>query len=349
MSLQSVRVGLIGYGYAGKTFHAPLIATTPGFAFTHVSSSNAAKVHEDWPDVQVLPTPDALIECQDIDLVVVATPNNTHFPLAQKALLAGKHVVVDKPFTLTLNEAKRLDELAKEQGLLLSVFHNRRWDSDFLTVKALLEKQTLGQLAYFESHFDRYRPEVRQRWREQGGEGSGIWYDLGPHLLDQALCLFGQPEDITLDTALLRPEAQAVDYFHAALRYPGHRVVLHASMLAAAESPRFILHGTSGSFIKYGLDPQEEHLKAGKKPTEVDWGVDKRDGVITTLQDDGALLSENIATLPGNYPAFYHAVFHAIVGKGDNPVKAEEAIHVMALIELGLNSAREKKTVRVSL
>ncbi|GHK51188.1 hypothetical protein KPZU09_09240 [Klebsiella pneumoniae] len=181
----AIRVGLVGFGYASKTFHAPLIGGTPGMALKAVASSDADKVHADWPGVKVMSAPGDLLDDPDIDLVVIATPNDTHFPLAKAALEAGKHVVVDKPFTVTLSQARELESLAKHCGRILSVFHNRRWDSDFLTVSALINEGQLGEVCYFKSHFDRFRPQVRQRWREQAGPGSGIWYDLAPHLLDR--------------------------------------------------------------------------------------------------------------------------------------------------------------------
>ncbi len=215
----NIRVGLIGYGYASKTFHAPLIAGTPGLELAVISSSDETKVKADWPTVTVVSEPKHLFNDPNIDLIVIPTPNDTHFPLAKAALEAGKHVVVDKPFTVTLSQARELEALAKSLGRVLSVFHNRRWDSDFLTLKGLLAEGVLGEIAYFESHFDRFRPQVRDRWREQGGPGSGIWYDLAPHLLDQAITLFGLPVSMTVDLAQLRPGAQSTDYFHAILSY----------------------------------------------------------------------------------------------------------------------------------
>lgn len=339
-----LRVGLMGYGFASKTFHAPLIAGTPDVELAAVSSSDAAKVHADWPQVAVVADPQALLHDPSLQLIVIPTPNDTHFPLAKAALNAGKHVVVDKPFTVTLSQARELDALAKAKGLLLSVFHNRRWDSDFLTLKQLLNDGTLGEVRYFESHFDRFRPEVRQRWREMKGPGSGIWYDLGPHLLDQALQLFGAPVAINVDMAEIRPGAQTTDYFHATLTYPQRRIVLHASMLVAAESPRYVVHGTRGSYVKYGLDPQEDRLKAGDFPPNEEWGYDMRDGVLTLAEGDG-VKEETLMTQPGNYPAYYAAVRDAISGRGNNPVTAQEAIQVMELIELGLQSADKRQTL----
>ncbi|WP_416412590.1 oxidoreductase [Pantoea sp. App145] len=339
-----LRVGLIGYGFASKTFHAPLIAGTPDVELAAVSSSDATKVHADWPSVQVVADPQTLLDDPTLHLIVIPTPNDTHFPLAKAALNAGKHVVVDKPFTVTLSQARELDALAKAKGLLLSVFHNRRWDSDFLTLKSLLADGSLGEVRYLESHFDRFRPEVRQRWREMKGPGSGIWFDLGPHVLDQALQLFGAPVAINVDMAELRTGAQTTDYFHATLTYPQRRVVLHASMLAAAESARFIVHGTRGSYVKFGLDPQEDRLKAGERPPKEEWGYDMRDGVLT-LADGDVMVEKALLTLPGNYPAYYAAVRDAIAGTGVNPVTAEEAIQVMELIELGLQSAEQRQTM----
>ncbi|MDU7389278.1 oxidoreductase [Atlantibacter hermannii] len=340
----NIRVGLIGYGYASKTFHAPLIVGTPGMTLSAVSSSDASKVHADWPNVTVVSDPKQLFNDPSLDLIVIPTPNDTHFPLARAAMEAGKHVVVDKPFTVTLSQARELEAMAKSRGLVLSVFHNRRWDSDFLTLKGLIAEGKLGEVSYFESHFDRYRPQVRNRWREQAGPGSGIWYDLGPHLIDQALVLFGVPVSITVDMAQLRPDAQTTDYFHAVLTYPQRRVVLHSTMLAAAESARYIVHGTRGSYVKFGLDPQEDRLKAGERPPQEDWGYDMRDGVLTLAVGD-ELDAQTLLTVPGNYPAYYAAIRDALNGQGENPVPASQAIRVMELIELGIESAKHRSTL----
>lgn len=344
---ETLRVGLVGYGYASKTFHAPLIAGTPGLELAAVVSSDAGKVHADWPALPVVSEPQALFNDPTLDLIVIPTPNDTHYPLAQQALAAGKHVVVDKPFTVTLSQAHALQQQAQQRGLLLSVFHNRRWDSDFLTLKTLLQEGSLGEVVYFESHFDRFRPQVRQRWREQGGAGSGIWYDLGPHLIDQALQLFGKPQTLFVDLGQLRPGSQSVDYFHALLQYGKRRVVLHGSMLAAAEGPRYVVHGTQGSYIKYGLDPQEDRLKAGDRLPQADWGYDMRDGVVTLSRDD-VLAEQPLLTLPGNYPAYYAAIRDAINGDGVNPVPAAEAIAVMEMIELGIESDKQQAALPVS-
>ena len=343
----AIRVGLIGYGYASKTFHAPLISGTPGMTLAAVSSSDEKKVLADWPTVQVVAAPQALFSDPNIDLVAIPTPNDTHFPLAKAALEAGKHVVVDKPFTVTLSQARELEAIAKSEGRLLSVFHNRRWDSDFLTVKSLINEGLLGEVGYFESHFDRYRPQVRQRWREQGGPGSGIWYDLAPHLLDQVVNLFGLPVSMQVDLAQLRPGSQSTDYFHAVLAWPQRRVVLHGTLVAAAETARFIIHGSRGSYVKYGLDPQEERLKSGERLPQEDWGYDMRDGLLTRAEGE-EITEASWLTLPGNYPAYYAAIRDALNGVGVNPVPASQAIQIMELIELGLESARHRATLSLN-
>ena len=344
-------VGLVGYGYAGKTFHAPLIAAVPALTLAAVASSDAAKVRADWPGMAVHADPQALVARADVDLVVIATPNDSHHPLARAALLAGKHVVVDKPFTVTLAQARELDALARERGRVLSVFHNRRWDGDFLSVARLLREGALGRVVEMESRFDRFRPEVKARWREGAGPGSGLWYDLGPHLVDQALRLFGAPQGITLDRASLRDGAVADDWFRATLRYERLRVLLHAGTLVAS-GPRFVLHGTRGSFVKDGLDTQEDVLKLGARPrwpAPAGWGVDRGRATLVTRADDGALAGADVALEAGDYMAYYAAVAAAVRGEGANPVPAGEAIEVMALIEAGIESDRARREVEVGL
>jgi len=341
-----LRVGLIGYGYAGKTFHAPLVAAVPALELAAVASSDAAKVHADWPGVAVHASPAELIARDDIDLVVIATPNDTHHPLARDALRAGRHVVVDKPFTVRLDDARELVALARERGRLLSVFHNRRFDGDFLTLKRLLADGALGRVIDVASRHDRWRPEVRQRWRESGGPGAGLWFDLGPHLVDQALQLFGPPRAIALERALVRDGALADDWFHASLRYDSLHVHLRASMLAAASAPRWTLHGTGGSFVKDGLDAQEDALKAGVRPSwpaRADWGVDPGRAAIVTRAADGTAVETPVVLERGAHQAYFAAVAAAIRGEAPNPVPPQEALAVMELIELGIASAAERR------
>lgn len=341
-----LRTALLGYGYAGKTFHAPLIDATPGLALHCIGSSAADKVHADWPAVTVVDSMLQAAQQPDIDLVVIATPNDTHAALADAALRAGKHVVVDKPFTLTLDEAKALGELAQRHGRLLSVFHNRRWDSDFLTLQQLLQAGTLGDIVSFESRFDRFRPEVRQRWREQAGLGGGLWYDLGPHLVDQALQLFGRPWALSAAFTRQREHAEIVDWFHVRLDYGRLQVQLSASMLVAGGCPRFSVHGTRGSWIKYGLDPQEERLKQGGRPGGAGWGQDLLPGSLYP-GDGGETMA--VAGLPGDYRCYYAAIAGAIAGYQPNPVPASQAIAVMEIIELAQLSASKGSVIKLPL
>ncbi|MCC5903576.1 MAG: oxidoreductase [Halomonas sp.] len=340
-----INVGLVGYGFASKTFHAPLIQATEGLDLVAVSSSDASKVQADL-DVEVESQALALCKRDDLDLIVIPTPNDTHFALAKAALMAGKHVVVDKPFTVTLSEAKQLKALAVDKERLVSVFHNRRWDSDFLTVKALLEAGTLGRVTGFESRFDRFRPEVRDRWREKATPGGGIWYDLGPHLLDQACELFGMPNAILLDLGARREAAKADDDFLALLEYDGCRVSLSAGTLVAEPTPRFRIHGTQGSYTKYGLDPQEDRLKAGETPTSA-WGEDTA-GTLMLREGEAeaaSLIRHEHPSQPGDYLAYYQGVATAIRDHSALPVDIEDALRSMALLEAGLDSHRQRRWI----
>ena len=343
---QALNIGIIGYGYASRTFHAPLISSVPGLHLSAIVSRDTHKVQHDWPGVTVYADTATLCARPDIDIVVIPTPNETHYPLASLALAAGKHVVVDKPFTLTLDEARALHDQSEKAGVVLSVFHNRRWDADFITLRALIASGELGRIVQFESRFDRYRPEVRARWREQGGPGSGLWYDLGPHLLDQALTLFGMPNAMSLDLVEQRNQAQANDYFHARLHYGAMRVLLSASTLALEPGARFTVYGTQGSVVKHGLDTQENWLKAGLRPPMPDWGRDECPANLTLWRNEHTL-QHPLHMLPGNYPAYYSALRDAVHGTGVNPVPPEDAIQVMALIELGARSACELRTLNL--
>jgi predicted dehydrogenase len=339
-----IRVGLIGFGYAGRTFHAPLIGATEGIALAAVASSQPEAVRAALGDVAVVATPEALIARDDIDVIVVASPNNSHAPLAIAALEAGKHVVVEKPFALSLDEAREVVAAAERAGRLLSVFHNRRWDGDFLSVKAAIDRGDIGAVVHFESHFDRFRPAVRDRWRERDTPGGGIWYDLGPHLIDQALQLFGLPEAIEASLATLRPNGQAHDWAHAILHYPTRRVILHASMLVAGGSARFTVHGTAGSLVKPGADQQEAQLLAGIVPGAPGWGADA-DALV--LHDGEG--SRHVSPLPGDQRGFYRGLVAAIRGEGPNPVPPVEALAVMALIEAGIRSSDERRWIGIDM
>ncbi|HYD36496.1 MAG TPA: Gfo/Idh/MocA family oxidoreductase, partial [Allosphingosinicella sp.] len=297
----TLRVALLGRGMAGTIFHAPLIRAVPAFELAAIAGAADGA---------------AAIASPDIDLVVIATPNPTHYPLAAAALEAGKHVVVDKPFAVTLAEADALIALATTKGRMLTVFHNRRWDGDFLTVRRLVESGALGEIGLFEAHWDRFRPRPRTGWREQPVAGSGLLWDLGPHLVDQALVLFGVPDSVSGEVAIQREGGKADDYFELVLRYGAMRTRLAASSLIAEPRPRFSIHGTKASFVKYGLDPQEAALKREATALDPDSGRGDPpcDGVLTRA--DGG--REPVATLPGRYLAFYEGVAAAI-GEGAPP------------------------------
>jgi predicted dehydrogenase len=350
-----IRVGLIGFGYAGRTFHAPLIRATDGLRLVAVASSDPAKVHAALgPDVTVSSARE-LIARADLQLVVVATPNETHRPLAIAALTAGRHVVVDKPFALNVAEATDMIAAAARASRLLTVFHNRRWDSGFLTLKRSLREGRVGRPVEFVAHFDRFRPNVRERWRESGQPGAGLWMDLGPHLIDHAVQLFGPPAAITLVTAMLRDGALSDDWFGATLRWgegPQSKLLarLHASTVAARPGPHLALHGTEGSFVVEALDSQEDALKnladrhAIRSPK---WGQVDGSGQLFRPVDSAA----RAVSMPldnGSYPAFYAELRDALNGAGANPVPAGEALAVQELLDAGLASARERREVLVS-
>lgn len=332
----SIRVGLIGYGFAGRTFHAPLIQAVKGLELTHVSSRNRAAVLSDLPDVIVCAEPERVATHKDVDLVVIASPNESHFPLAAAALDAGKHVVVDKPFTVTLAEARSLVQMAKEKERLLSVFHNRRWESESLAAQAVLESGVLGEVSHFEAHIDRFRPAVRQRWREDAGPGAGLWFDLGPHLIDEALQLFGLPESINASLATLRKGGQTDDWAHVQLNYAGAKVILHTSLLVSAGGPRSALHGTLGSWMKYGADVQEKQLIAGIRPGSPEFGVDPDPGI---LVDGGTGRRTELPAPIGDESKYYSGVRDALWGKAPNPVPPMKALAVMAVLEQSFESA----------
>ncbi|NII53005.1 oxidoreductase [Luteibacter sp. SG786] len=341
--MQPIRTGLIGYGTAGAVFHAPLIAAASGLRLTAIASRRADEIARDFPEAKAYENPQSLIDDPDIELVVVATPNETHAALARAALEAGKHVVVDKPFTLDAREAEALIALADAAGRKLSVFHNRRWDSDFLTVRRLVDDGRLGEIAYYEAHFDRFRPEIKQGWRETEAPGAGLLYDLGAHLIDQALVLFGLPHAVTADVARQRAAARADDYFHVVLDYGRRRAVLHASVLVRDPGPRYLVHGDGGSFVKYGIDSQEAALREGRRPGGEGWGED--DPALFGRFTDADGTAATIDSLPGRYTAYYDGIAASISDGAPLPVEAREARDVIRIIEAAQISARERRTI----
>jgi predicted dehydrogenase len=340
-----IQVAVVGYGLAGKVFHAPLIAATPGLHLKTIVSSAPEKVRADWPEVGVAATLPEMLDDPAIRLVVIATPDHLHAEQALAALAKGNHIVVDKPLAPSLAEARQIVARAAATGQLLTVFQNRRWDSDFLTLKRLIAENALGEIVQFESHFDRLRPASNHRWKDH--RAAGLWQDLGPHLVDQALQLFGLPSGVYADLTTQRENGAAPDYAHVLLRYPHRRVILHMSQSVHASGLRFAVHGTTGSYIKHGLDPQEDQSKAGMKPLDDCWGVDDSPGLLTRIAPEGSALETTIPSARGDYPAFYAQVRDAICNGGPPPVTPAEAVDVMTIIEAGKISAAEGREVLI--
>ncbi len=333
---------LIGYGSVAEKMHAPLIEACPDLDLVAVVERNSNKCERKFPKVQTFRSLESLLEADLADLICITTPNEFHFPMAKQCLLAGKHVVVDKPVTIHSWEAEELGQIAKEKGLLCSVFQNRRFDGDFRTLQKLVAEDTLGRLVYLESHFDRFRPQVSENWREAEVPGNGITYDLGAHLIDQAMLLFGKPETIFADIQKQRSNAVADDYFDILLFYKGLKARVTAGMLVQAPTPKFLLLGEKGSYEKFHLDVQEQAFKDGAKPGAPGWGVDPPerwgkiflDGEVTPLQ-----------TVDGDYRIFYQNIADVIL-KGEAPkVTLDQAISVLKLIEAAQISSKEGRKI----
>lgn len=346
-----ISVGLIGYGMAGRTFHAPVIQSVPALRLKKVVERHTNEARQRYPWVEVVPDAATLLQDEEIKLVVIATPNISHFDLARQSLQANKHVVVEKPFTITSGQAQELIDLSRRQQRVISVNHNRRWDGDFQTVKKLLEGRLLGRLVEYESHFNRFRNYPKPAaWREEEGAGSGILFDLGSHLIDQAQVLFGVPQMITADIRAQRDFAKTDDSFELILHYDDLKVTLKAGMLVREQSPRFILHGTEGSFVKHGVDPQEEALKRGFTPSESNWGNEPVERWGTLITQVGGLEFEGrVKTLAGCYQSFYQNIVDVISGHAELAVKPEEAMSTIRIIELAIESNEQKRTIHCSL
>lgn len=327
-----LHIAVIGYGLGGRVFHAPYISAVEGLHLAAIVSSRKDEIAKTYPYVAVHNDPAAVFADPTIDAVVISTPNDSHAKLASQALDAGKHVVIDKPFAATAAEAEALMKKAKDR--ILTVFHNRRWDGDFLTLKELLRQGALGEVAYVETHFDLYRPAVSQRWRETPGPSSGAWYDLGSHLVDQILTLFGMPLGLTADLSILRKGGITNDYFRVLLRYERLRVILSGNYLARNDQ-RWVVHGSKASYVKWGLDPQQDQLSSGVAIGDPDFGVDRRPG--TLVMPDGSAYTP--APRRGNYCAFYERFRDSMRGVAPVPVTAGEALAVMKLLARAEESA----------
>lgn len=344
-----VQTGLASFGMSGKVFHAPLLHVHPQFNLKSVVERSRNEASRTYPDIHTLRSFDELLKDDNIELIIVNTPDNTHFDLALKALEAGKNVIVEKPFTQTIEQGEKLIELAEKKNLVLSVFQNRRWDGDFLTVREIIEKELLGRLVEFESHFDRYRNFIQQgTWKEDPETGTGTLFNLGSHMIDQALSLFGMPEAVHADIRAMRTGGKVDDSYDLKLYYPKVRVTLKASYLVREAGPRYILHGTTGSFLKYGIDPQEEALKAEKPIQSPDWGRDPESywGTLNT-ENNGLHFKGKIETFPGNYLGYYDNIFDVLRNSKPLQVKAEEALNVIKIINASFLSNNTRKAIEL--
>ena len=340
-----IDVGVVGFGLGGRAFHAPIIHAVPGLRLAAIVERSRSSAREIYPDAKIVRDIEELLAIKSISLVAIATPNETHFPFAKRCLEAGRHVVADKPFTSTLAEALELVALARKHDRVLTVYQDRRFDGDFRTVQELLARGSLGKIVRFESAFDRCRPQIRTNsWKEKPAPGSGVYFDLGPHLVDQALQLFGPPEHVLADIRIEREGSLTEDAFDVTLYYKnGLRAILTASMLAPDPRPHYRIQGTRGAYVKHTLDPQEALLRADHPATGDDWGVEpERDWGTMTLWGDGELAHAKVPTLRGDYRDFYAQVRDAIEGRAIPPVTPEQALRLMYTLELCVESSRKR-------
>ncbi len=364
--MSTIRTAVIGYGLAGRIFHAPFVSAIPGLELAAiVTNSRREQALRDFPAAKVVPTPEELFADPSLDLIVIGTPNDTHFDLASRALAAGKHVVLDKPFTNDAPSSRNLVELSRTHNRVLAPFHNRRFDNDFLTVSKLISEGTLGRINQVISHYDRFRPLPRPNtWKEVGTAGGGILYDLGPHLVDQPLALFGAPQHITASVRRDRDQTDINDAFSIVLHYnrpDGHHLLYecHATMLAADPAPRFRVHGTHGSYTKYGLDPQEAALLGGAKPPRLDdptaptWLPEPESAwgkliLATERTEPVQLKTEAYPSVTGDYRRFYVQVRDAILGTAPLAIPTEDGYRAIRLLDLALQSSHERRTLEVT-
>jgi scyllo-inositol 2-dehydrogenase (NADP+) len=346
-----IDVGLIGFGLAGRSFHAPVIHAVPGLRLAAIVQRSGNEAASLYPDACIVRSVEELLAISDIRLVVIATPNDTHCCIARQCMDAGRDVVVDKPLAPTLEEALELAEFAHQRGRLLTVYHNRRFDGDFQAIRQLVASGRLGRIVRFESNYDRFRPHLKANaWRERSGSGTGVFMDLAPHLIDHALVLFGLPEGVTADIRLEREQAIVDDSFDLTLHYTGGlRALLRATMLAPTTRPRFILHGTSGAYVKHAFDLQEPILRAGRipwneMPNEAE--QEANSGVLTLVNAEGsATLQERVRSAPSDYRSYYANVRDVMLGTATPLVTVEHALNVMRVLEVARESSAHRCTV----
>ena len=349
MTSKPISTALLSYGMSGLVFHGPLLKVHPGFSLSTIVQRKSSIPPALFPKVKIVQQVDEVIQDPSIELVVVNTPNETHYEFSRKALEAGKHIIVEKPFTVTTKEADELIALAKSKKKVLTVFQSRRWDGDFLTVKKVIEGKLVGKLVEFEAHYDRFRNYIEPNtWKEERASGTGILYNLGSHMLDQILVLFGMPVEVDARVGVQRPSGQVDDFYDIRLQYNGFHAIIKSSYLVREQGPRYILHGTEGSFTKYGTDLQEQALKDGDVPGSPGWAVEPKEfwGKLNTTLG-GVHMEGNIETIPGNYPGFYKNVYEAIRENKPLEVKPEEARDVIKLIEACYESNRLHQAIKL--
>jgi scyllo-inositol 2-dehydrogenase (NADP+) len=345
MSQRILQVGLIGFGLSGRYFHAPFLSVNPRFRLKTVVERSKNEAQQFDTAIANVRSVEELLADDSIDLVFICTPNDTHYTYAKAALESGKHVVIEKPFANTEAEARELTELAAHKGLLATAYQNRRWDSDFLTLKKIIDDGTIGQVVEFESRYDRYRPvPVTNTWKEQQVDGGGNLYNLGPHLVDQALALFGKPEGVSAEIKTLREGSLIDDFFAIRLHYPDKSVLVKSSLMVYDNSLRYTLHGTLGSYVKTGLDVQEETLRQGTLPDTTPWGEEppERWGQLYSEQQTGTYQS-----LPGNYMPFYDNLYDVIVHGAVPAVQPEEVLLTTRVLDLAQRSSSDGRVLAV--
>lgn len=346
--MQKIKTALLSYGMSGKVFHAPFLELHEGFELIGSWERSKQLIQLDYPNVKSYATLEEVLQ-SDANLIIVNTPVGTHFQYARQVLLAGKHAVVEKAFTTTVAEAQELADLAKEKGLKLSVFQNRRWDSDLKTVQQIVTSKVLGEIVEAEFHFDRYNPILSPKvHKETANAGAGILKDLGPHIIDQALYLFGFPQSVFADIRITRENSLVDDWIDILLFYPDLRVRLKAGFFVKEANPAYVIHGKKGSFLKSRGDVQEDELKLGKKPNLISWGKEAPgyEGLLHT-EVDNKVVKERIPTLQGNYYDFFDGVYKSIVNDIKEPVTAHEGMQVMQIIEAAIESSAQKKVINL--
>lgn len=349
MNSSPINAALCSFGMSGYVFHAPFLATNPKFNLYATLERTKNEAEKKYPSIKTFRTMESMLADDNIELIIVNTPNITHYDIAKQVINARKNLVVEKPFTVTVAQAEELIQLAKEKNVVLSVYHNRRYDSDFKTVQKIIEEGLLGEIVEAEIHYDRFVPELSYKVHKEiptGGVGS--LYDLGSHLIDQALCLFGMPNALFADLDIKRPNSKVDDYFDLKLFYPSHRVILKSSYFVREPLPGYIFHGTKGSFIKTKSDVQEAELMAGKMPNIENWGIepDTEKGLLHT-ENEGKIRKELITSLKGNYKDYYDGIYEAIRNEKTVPVTAKDAMNVIKIIELAIKSNKEKQVIEL--